>query len=152
MKKISKKKSVELILSEMKKGNVNPVSVLGKIGKNWEISQSSFYRHWKEASNTFEKYQNSIQKQLLEEDTALAKERLKKAILTREERMEIATKLAKGEAWKVNGSLTIPSASDRLKALDYLSKLDGDYAPKKHQHSIDDVKMQRVKVVIKEKS
>ena len=59
------------------------------------------------------------------------KERLKSAILTKFERMEIASNIAKGKAWKSGNVMIVPSASDRMKACDYLSKIDGDYAPSK---------------------
>lgn len=53
------------------------------------------------------------------------------AILTKFERMEIASNIARGKAWKVGNEIIIPSASDKLKACDYLSKIEGDYAPTK---------------------
>ena len=59
------------------------------------------------------------------------KERLKSAILTKFERMEIASNIAKGKAWKSGNVMVVPNASDRMKACDYLSKIDGDYAPTK---------------------
>ena len=59
------------------------------------------------------------------------KERLKSAILTKFERMEIASNIAKGKAWKSGNVIIVPNASDRMKACDYLSKIDGDYAPSK---------------------
>ena len=59
------------------------------------------------------------------------KERLKKAILTKFERMEIASNIARGKAWKSGDVMIIPTATDRMKACDYLSKIDGDYAPTK---------------------
>ena len=59
------------------------------------------------------------------------KERLKSAILTKLERMEIASNIAKGKAWKSGNVMVVPNASDRMKACDYLSKIDGDYAPTK---------------------
>ena len=59
------------------------------------------------------------------------KERLKSAILTKFERMEIASNIAKGKAWKSGNVMIVPNASDRMKACDYLSKIEGDYAPTK---------------------
>jgi len=45
--------------------------------------------------------------------------------------MEIASNIAKGKAWKSGNVMVVPNASDRMKACDYLSKIDGDYAPTK---------------------
>ena len=63
------------------------------------------------------------------------KERLKSAILTKFERMEIASNIAKGKAWKSGNVMIVPNASDRMKACDYLSKIDGDYAPSKTERA-----------------
>lgn len=68
------------------------------------------------------------------------KERLKSAILTKLERMEIASNIAKGKAWKSGDVIIVPNASDRMKACDYLSKIDGDYAPAKIQTEIRDLR------------
>ena len=64
------------------------------------------------------------------------KERLKSAILTKFERMEIASNIAKGKAWKSGNVMIVPNASDRMKACDYLSKIDGDYALQKIDNTI----------------
>ena len=64
------------------------------------------------------------------------KERLKKAILTKFERMEIASNIARGKAWKSGDVMIIPTATDRMKACDYLSKIDGDYASTKIDQTI----------------
>ena len=69
------------------------------------------------------------------------KERLKSAILTKHERMEIASNIAKGKAWKSGNVMIVPNASDRMKACDYLSKIDGDYAPSKTDVTVNENKV-----------
>lgn len=69
------------------------------------------------------------------------KERLKSAILTKFERMEIASNIAKGKAWKTGNVMIVPNASDRMKACDYLSKIDGDYAPSKTDVTVTENKV-----------
>ena len=69
------------------------------------------------------------------------KERLKSAILTKFERMEIASNIAKGKAWKSGNVMIVPNASDRMKACDYLSKIDGDYAPSKTDVTVTENKV-----------
>lgn len=128
MEKISKHTAVKFILSELKKGNLDAPNIMGKLRTDWEVTKSSFYRYWNDANEIFTQHQSLIKKELLKEDTRLAKQRLKKDILTRDERMEIATKIARGEALGKDDEK--PKIADRLKALDYLSKLDGDFAPK----------------------
>jgi len=50
--------------------------------------------------------------------------------------MEIASNIAKGKAWKSGNVMIVPNASDRMKACDYLSKIDGAYAPQKIDNTI----------------
>ena len=69
------------------------------------------------------------------------KERLKSAILTKFERMEIASNIAKGKAWKSGNVMIVPNACDRMKACDYLSKIDGDYAPSKTDVTVNENKV-----------
>ena len=69
------------------------------------------------------------------------KERLKSAILTKFERMEIASNIAKGKAWKSGNVMIVPNASDRMKACDYLSKIDGDYSATKTLLEVTETKI-----------
>lgn len=130
MKKPSKEKAIDLILVELEKGSTK-VDCVANIGKHWQIAERTFERYWKIANQTHTERKLETERILSEQRIEAEKERLKKAILTKNERMEIASKIAKGEAWKVQSELMIPTANDRLKALDYLSKIDGDYAVQK---------------------
>ena len=110
---------------------------------NGNRGKSNFYEHLRtsykcEKQNTLKQYDiyeieydltlnNGKDAQIQEAE----KERLKSAILTKLERMEIASNIAKGKAWKSGNVMVVPNASDRMKACDYLSKIDGDYAPTK---------------------
>jgi len=110
---------------------------------NGNRGKSNFYEHLRtnykcEKSNTLKKYdiyelEYDLTLNKGKDDIILdaEKERLKSAILTKFERMEIASNIAKGKAWKSGNVMVVPNASDRMKACDYLSKIDGDYAPTK---------------------
>ena len=110
---------------------------------NGNRGKSNFYEHLRtnykcEKSNTLKKYDvYEVEYDLTlnkgKDDIILEseKERLKSAILTKFERMEIASNIAKGKAWRSGDVMVVPNASDRMKACDYLSKIDGDYAPTK---------------------
>lgn len=128
MSKAGKQEAIDLILAEMEKGTIQRGKLLSKVGKKWQISTRTFDRYYKEAYSTYSARQQAIQKQLERESIEMAKERLKKAILTKEERMEIASDIAKGKAWKVENEVIAPSAGDRIKAMEYLSKIEGDFA------------------------
>ena len=110
---------------------------------NGNRGKSNFYEHLRtnykcEKSNTLKKYdvyevEYDLNLNKGKDDIILdaEKERQKKAILTKFERMEIASNIARGKAWKSGDVMIIPTATDRMKACDYLSKIDGDYAPTK---------------------
>jgi len=59
------------------------------------------------------------------------KERLKKEPLTLDEKREISAKIARGGSYESGGEIVVPSASDRLKAMEYDSKLVGDLSATK---------------------
>lgn len=110
---------------------------------NGNRGKSNFYEHLRtnykcEKSNTLKKYdvyevEYDLNLNKGKDDIILEteKERLKSAILTKFERMEIASNIAKGKARKVNDQIIIPTDGDRIRALDYLAKIEGDYAPNK---------------------
>ena len=119
---------------------------------NGNRGKSNFYEHLRtnykcEKSNTLKQYdiyeaEYDLNLNKGKDDIILdsEKERLKSAILTKLERMEIASNIAKGKAWKTGNVIIVPNASDRMKACDYLSKIDGDYAPKKIETEIRDLR------------
>lgn len=75
-----------------------------------------------------------LQKQQQAKDDVLVKqtkEAVKLAILTRNERLEILSNIAKGAAWKLGSEIIAPNGSDRIKAIAEINKMEGDYAPTK---------------------
>jgi hypothetical protein len=106
----------------------------------WQLPERTFCRYWKTASETHAERQQAIKTELDKVLVDSAKERLKKAILTKDERMEILTKIAKGEiiiekeVITKMGIFTIderPDFNDRKNAIAELNKMDGSYAPLK---------------------
>lgn len=136
-KKPNKKSVVEFISMELEKGDLSRESVLAKSGKKWQIATRTFDRYWKEANDAYNKTREAIKEQLQGELLEAEKERTKKAILTKEERMEIASKIAKGDGRRVGKEVLIPSDTERIRALDYLAKVEGDYVPVKTENTHD---------------
>jgi len=64
------------------------------------------------------------------------KERLKSAILTKHERLMIAQGIAQGKARKIGDTVMIPSDGDRIRALDFIAKVEGDYTASKTEIEI----------------
>lgn len=119
------------------------------LGANYILNKSNFYEHIRtiykiekqRCLRLYDKYyleaQESLNAKKEEVGTRIAEEAVNRAILTKLERMEIASKIAKGELWKVQGEIMIPSTTDRLKALEYLSKIDGDFAAVKKDITVE---------------
>ena len=117
-------------------------------GANYILNKSNFYEYVRtihkierqRCLRLYDKYypeaQESLNNKKIEIGIQKQKDAVNKAILTKLERMEIASKIAKGEAWQVRGNLVVPTGNDRLKALEYLSKIEGDFAPVKQDLSI----------------
>lgn len=80
--------------------------------------------------------QENIKKEIEDEET---KKVAKNAILTRLERLEILSNIAKGQARKISDEVVIPSDGDRIRAIAEISKMQGDYAPKEAKVSVTNV-------------
>lgn len=61
------------------------------------------------------------------------KERLKSALLTKHQRLLMAQGIAQGKAWKSGDVMVVPSAGDRIRALDFIAKVEGDYTATKSE-------------------
>lgn len=130
MKKISKSKALEIITHEIEKGTTY-TDCFAVIRCNSPLSETTFRGYWKEANEAYSERQKSIQSELMSIRIDHEKERLKKALLTLDEKREISAKIARGEAYESGGEVVIPSPSDRLKAMEYDSKLVGDLSATK---------------------
>ena len=128
--KPNKENIINDILIELEKG-ITFSDCLALNGTKWQLSQRTFARYWKDANEAYKEVLNKRQKELADISTEVEKERLKMAILTKHERMKIASNIAQGKARKVNDQIIIPTDGDRIRALDYLAKIEGDYAPNK---------------------
>lgn len=128
--KLNKQKAIELILAELDKGSTYSIC-MALNGTKWHVAERTFKRYWKEANSIYLERQEQVQKELESKRLKAEEERLKKAILTKDERLEIASSIAMGKARKIGEQILIPSDGDRLRALDYLAKVSGDFAPKK---------------------
>lgn len=130
MAKISKSKALEIITHEIEKG-ATYTECFGVIRGISGLAQSTFDGYWKEANEAYSEHQKSIKSELMSVHIEHEKERLKKALLTLDEKREISAKIARGEAYESGGEVVIPSPSDRLKAMEYDSKLVGDLSATK---------------------
>ena len=133
--KPNKENIINDILIELEKGiNYNECLVL--FGTKWNLPKTTFTRYWKNANDRYREVLNSRQKELDALTTDLEKERLKSAILTKHERLMIAQGIAQGKARKIGDTVMIPSDGDRIRALDFIAKVEGDYTASKTEIEI----------------
>lgn len=106
--------------------------------EKWQLTTRTFDRYWKEALSRFTAFNLKTQNALDEVRVDAAKKRLKKAIMDKEERMELLTQIARGklkykkEVVTKDGVTIIeakPEFSDRKNAVAELNKMDGSYEP-----------------------
>lgn len=143
--KPNKQKIIDDILIELEKG-IGYNDCLVVIRRNWTLSESSFKRYWKTANEAYKLRQESINSILLAESTEAQKQRLKTAILTKDERMKILTDIANGKlniVQEINTKFgivninTVPDFTERRNAIAELNKMDGSYAPVKSEINIE---------------
>jgi hypothetical protein len=133
--KENKQTYIDFIIDCFNKGVVERIDVMAMFGKKWQKPTRTFDRYFKSAKETFLITQNSI-KQAKEVQTITNEiDKLKTLNLTKIDRMKIAEGIAMGKAKRIEGQIIVPSHSDQLKALDYLAKIEGDYAPTKQANT-----------------
>ncbi len=134
-----REKIIEDILAELDFGEDRQVC-LAMVVKKWQTSERTFDRYWKEALSRFNALHERTKKALDEVYIEGKKEALKKAILSKHERQEILTQIAKGEIpltkhivcdGVIQEVEVVPAWADRKAAIAELNKMDGDYAPVK---------------------
>ena len=135
--KPNKENIITEILIELEKG-ISFTACAELFDMNWSLPSTTFKRYWKEANLRYQTVNVSAQKELSDIFLEGKKEALKKAILTKHERMEILTQIAKGEIPLVKHIVcdgviqevdVVPAWADRKAAIAELNKMDGEYAP-----------------------
>lgn len=127
----NKQTYIDFIVNELNKGNVQYKDVCSVFCSKFQLSERTFNSYWKNANVAFSEQREAINKKKLEESITQEKEAVKSLVLDKYARMKIAEGIALGKARRIEGQIVMPSDAERLKALDYLSKIEGDYAPTK---------------------
>ena len=126
--KANKEAYIDFILDELEKGNVNHKDVLSVFLPKFASTRQTFDKYWKLANERHRDAQHAIKEATEVQTITNELDKLKTLNLTKIDRMKIAESIAMGKAKRVEGQIVMPSPSDQLKALDYLSKIEGDYA------------------------
>ena len=147
MPKPNEQAQIDFIVDCLRKGEQRK-TILGKFGKVWEsTSRTTFDRRLNEAKAILHRENKHIQANC-EVEVAKEVEARKSKIMTSIERQELLTKIALGEVkikkpFVISGKImeypAEPDYSDRIKAVQELSKMVGDYAPTKQEISITEI-------------
>jgi len=137
--KPNKEQYIDFILNELRKGNVLYVDVCSVFCGNFRLTERSFDKYWKLANEAHREVQQAIKEAKEVQTITNELDKLKTLNLTKIDRMKIAESIAMGKAKRVEGQIVMPSPSDQLKALDYLSKIEGDYASIKQEVKINKI-------------
>lgn len=139
MPKPNKQIIIDAIVKEIEKG-ITYKKALGVIGGKWAIPSTTFDRYWKTANGQHTERQQIIKGKLAIIDEQAAIKARKKDIMTADERKEWLTKIINGELkfkkpFVIGGKImeypAEPDSNDRIKAIDLLNKMDGEYAATK---------------------
>jgi hypothetical protein len=130
MQKISRQKAIEIITEQLNLGATYK-NTYAVICTNWHLAERTFANYWNIANKAYTEAQNSIKEATQVQTITNEITKLKSLNLTKIDRMLIAEGIAMGKAKRIEGQIIVPSPNDQLKALDYLSKIESDYAPTK---------------------
>ncbi len=130
----NKKTYTDFIISELNKGNVQYKDVCSVFCGKFRLSERSFDKYWKIANTEHTEQRETINNAKLEQSIASEKEAVKKAILNKHEAMEILTEIAIGKPKKVEGTIVMPTASERRGAIETMAKIEGWNAPTKSEN------------------
>lgn len=136
--KPNKQNIINDILIELEKG-IGYKDCLAVIGIKWKLPPTTYSRYWKTANEQYKIKQDLIQKELLITSTEAQKERLKKAILSKDEILEKLTEIA-NEAFSNSKDGTNIDYNNRINAIKVLVDILGLKAPTNTNVSISTVK------------
>lgn len=127
--KLSKDKCIELILEQLEIGTPYK-QTFEVILSNFKLSEPTFVTYWKTANERYKEAQQAIKSSTEVQTITNELDKLKTLNLTKIDRMRIAESIALNE----DGTA---SNADKLKALDYLAKIESDYAPMKTESKVE---------------
>lgn len=111
------------MLIELERG-VKRAECLAIIGKKWQISDRTFDRYWKKAQEQHKDRQKDTQRVIADTSTTAAVDRLKSAILTKEEALTLLTGIA-NEATKLTPTGIASAKSEQISAIKTIAELEG---------------------------
>lgn len=123
---------ISFILDELRKGETSFERVFELFLTKFNCSRPTFSKYWKQANEKHRETSQAIQIAKREQYTEHRIDDLKQGLLDLDDRKLILAEIAIGTTQReVNGKSTLPTDSERIKAISELNRIDGDYAPTK---------------------
>jgi hypothetical protein len=120
---------IQFILDQLKSGVVSFEQTLKLFNTKHNLTRSNFSKYWKIANERHFEAMQEAQRIRAEAEAEEIKKDAKRLYLDRAQRLEIAFKIAQGSARRIDGEVIVPTDADRIRALDYIAKMEGDYQP-----------------------
>jgi len=125
---ISEEKFKELMIDAINSGN----NCINTKSNFYEYVRTDYKIERQRCLRLYDRYYNQLitERNKLKTEYGIKNEEsaLDALLLDKTRRLRIAEKIALGVAKLENGEKRYPSFSDRIKALDYIAKVEGDYA------------------------
>lgn len=126
------KEAVVRVMTDYINKGLTRKDVLTKTCEKFQFSSRTFDKFWRLASDRLQEAQDAANKEVIRVEAQMIAERRKRGVLNREERMVIASNIAKGKPRKIGKEYVYPTETERIRALDFLAKVEGDYKPELH--------------------
>lgn len=126
---------IEFIINELRSGNVSFNSVYELNRTKYNLHRPTFSKYWKLANERYWEEYKEVKKMKFKESLKNAKSETKKQIITKEQALEILSEIAQGTERRIRTDageeVIFPSASEQIRAIDQMSKIEGWIAPQK---------------------
>lgn len=134
--KPNKENIVNEMLIELESG-ISYAGCLKVNGSKWKLSESTFVRYWNTANEKYKAIQNKKNEVLVELSIKKDVERLNKAILNKDEALEVLTKIAT-DPIKETPTGIASAKTEQISAIKAIADLLGWEAPKKSEIEVTD--------------
>lgn len=124
MPSVNKEAVISEILIQLGLGN-NYTPTYSLMFAKFRFSKKTFDKYWKLANGKHTANELQKQNELIEQSKQLAKETLKKAILSKDEILERLTEIGLGKAKKVEGQIIMPSYAEQINAMKTINDMQG---------------------------
>lgn len=121
---------ISFILDQLRSGETKAETICADFCTRFQLSERSFWNYWKQASERHKQTATALQRAKQAKYTEHQIEALKQGLLDLDQRKMILAEIAVGKTERqINGKTSLPTDSERIKAIAELNRIDGDYAP-----------------------